>query len=124
MKTTLLYLTPVLFIGLTACEKDPAAEAREARKEAREEAREAKEEIREEAREIREKAAEAATDSPAKLRFKGSWNEAKGKLKQKFAQLTDDDLLYTEGKEDELYGRLQQRLGKTREEVERILDEL
>ncbi|MEZ0274555.1 MAG: CsbD family protein [Roseimicrobium sp.] len=64
------------------------------------------------------------TDSPSKLKAKGDWNEAKGKLKQKFAELTDDDLLYQEGKEDELYGRLQQRLGKTRAEVDKILEDL
>ncbi|WP_345781014.1 CsbD family protein [Prosthecobacter sp.] len=58
------------------------------------------------------------------MKIKGNWNEMKGKLKQKFAQLTDDDLMYQNGKEDELYGRLQQRLGKSREEVERILNEL
>ena len=52
-----------------------------------------------------------------KLQFKGTWNEAKGKLKQKYAQLTDDDLIFLEGKEDELLGRLQTRLGKTKEEV-------
>jgi uncharacterized protein YjbJ (UPF0337 family) len=56
--------------------------------------------------------------------IKGNWNELKGKLKQKYADLTDDDLMYAEGKEDELYGRLQQKLGKTREELERELDEL
>jgi len=52
-------------------------------------------------------------------KLKGQWNEVKGKLKQKYADLTDDDLLYVEGKEDELLGRLQQKLGKTREELER-----
>jgi len=52
-----------------------------------------------------------------KLQIKGAWNEVKGKLKQKYAQLTDDDLLFTEGKEEELYGRLQKRLGKTKEEI-------
>jgi uncharacterized protein YjbJ (UPF0337 family) len=57
-----------------------------------------------------------------KLQFEGGWNEIKGKLKQKYAQLTDDDLKYTEGKEDELFGRLQAKLGKTREEVHDILD--
>jgi len=57
-------------------------------------------------------------------RIKGSWNEMKGKLKQKYGQLTDDDLTYTEGKEDELYGRLQQRLGKTKDEVRKELDSL
>ncbi len=56
--------------------------------------------------------------------LKGNWNELKGKLKQKYADLTDDDLLYAEGKEDELYGKLQQKLGKTREEVQKELDSL
>jgi uncharacterized protein YjbJ (UPF0337 family) len=51
------------------------------------------------------------------LKIKGSWNIVKGKLKQKYADLTDDDLAFAEGKEEELYGRLQQRLGKTREEI-------
>ena len=60
--------------------------------------------------------------SPSSLRIKGNWNELKGKLKQQFADLTDDDLLYVEGKEDELYGRLQKRLGKTRAEVEKLFD--
>lgn len=46
----------------------------------------------------------------------------KGKLKQKYADLTDDDLLYVEGKEDELLGKLQQKLGKTRAEIERELE--
>lgn len=49
--------------------------------------------------------------------IKGNWNEIKGKLKQKYAELTDDDLLYEEGKEDELFGRLQQKIGKTKEEI-------
>jgi uncharacterized protein YjbJ (UPF0337 family) len=57
-----------------------------------------------------------------KLQFKGSWNEVKGKLKQKYAQLTDDDLTYGEGKDDELVGRLQKKLGKTAEEVRHILE--
>jgi uncharacterized protein YjbJ (UPF0337 family) len=51
------------------------------------------------------------------LSLKGSWNELKGKLKQKYADLTDDDLLYEEGREDELYGRLQNRIGKSREAI-------
>ena len=51
------------------------------------------------------------------LKIKGSWNVLKGKLKQKYAELTDDDLVFADGKEEELYGRLQQRLGKTREEI-------
>lgn len=56
--------------------------------------------------------------------LKGNWNELKGKLKQKYADLTDDDLLYAEGKEDELYGKLQQKLGKTKEELQQELDSL
>lgn len=59
-----------------------------------------------------------------KLRIKGAWNEAKGKLKQKYGQLTDDDLTYAEGKEDELYGRLQQKLGKTKDEVRQEIENL
>ncbi len=59
-----------------------------------------------------------------KLSFRGSWNEIKGKLKQKYADLTDDDLTFIEGKEDELLGRLQQRTGRTqqqlREEIEKL----
>jgi uncharacterized protein YjbJ (UPF0337 family) len=58
------------------------------------------------------------------LQFKGSWNEVKGKLKQKYGQLTDDDLAFTEGKEDELLGRLQQRLGKTKELLRKEIESL
>lgn len=53
--------------------------------------------------------------------FKGNWEMIKGKLKQKYADLTDDDLMYVEGKEDETLGRIQKKLGKSREEVEKIL---
>nr|NQU90408.1 CsbD family protein [Bacteroidota bacterium] len=56
--------------------------------------------------------------------FKGDWNKTKGKLKQKFAMLTDSDLLLIEGKQDELLGRLQSKLGKTKEEVRKIISEL
>ena len=52
-----------------------------------------------------------------KLELKGTWNELKGKVKQKFADLTDDDLKYEEGKDDELLGRLQQKIGKGRDEL-------
>ena len=52
------------------------------------------------------------------LRIKGNWNELKGKLKQKYGDLTDDDLTYTEGKEDEFLGKLQKSLGKTKAEIE------
>lgn len=58
------------------------------------------------------------------LTWKGRWNELKGKVKQQYADLTDDDLLYAEGKEDELLGKLQQKTGKTKEEVEDWLDKL
>lgn len=55
------------------------------------------------------------------LQIKGKWNEIKGKLKQQYADLTDDDLLYEEGQEDKLIGKLQQKLGKTRDEVIEML---
>ena len=55
---------------------------------------------------------------------KGNWNEQKGKLKQKFAVLTDNDLMYEEGKRDEMFGKLQIKLGKTREELHKIVDSL
>lgn len=54
--------------------------------------------------------------------LKGDWNVTKGKLKQKWANLTDDDLTFAEGKEDELIGRLQKRTGETREAVQREID--
>lgn len=56
--------------------------------------------------------------------MKGNWAEVKGKLKQKFATLTDDDLLFVEGKEEELEGRLQAKLGKTKAEIKKIISEL
>ena len=59
-----------------------------------------------------------------KLGFKGSWNEVKGKLKQKYAQLTDDDLAFAEGKEDEVLGRLEQKLGKTKEDLRKEIENL
>ena len=59
-----------------------------------------------------------------KLTVKGNWNQAKGKLKTAYADLTDNDLLLEEGKEDELYGRLQKKLGKTREEIKKMIEDL
>jgi uncharacterized protein YjbJ (UPF0337 family) len=59
-----------------------------------------------------------------KLTIEGNWNEIKGKLKQKYGDLTDDDLAFSRGKEDELYGRLQKKLGKTKEEIKREIEEL
>ena len=59
-----------------------------------------------------------------KLQLKGGWNEVKGKLKQKYGQLTDDDLSFTEGKDEELLGRLQARLGKTKEALREEIEKL
>ncbi|MBK7572929.1 MAG: CsbD family protein [Bacteroidetes bacterium] len=56
--------------------------------------------------------------------IKGNWNEQKGKLKQKFAMLTDNDLLFAEGKKDEMMGKLQIKLGKTKEELYKMISEL
>lgn len=58
------------------------------------------------------------------LELKGKWNQAKGRLKQSYGSLTDDDLRYEEGKEDELIGRLQEKLGKSRDEVRKILRDI
>ena len=54
--------------------------------------------------------------------IKGNWNEQKGKLKQKFAILTDNDLMFEEGKKDEMLGRLQVKLGKTKEQIRQIIE--
>ena len=76
---------------------------------------------------------EEATDSGSvrepftsmnKLRLKGSWNEVKGKLKQKYGQLTDNDLAFAEGKDEELLGRLQNRIGKSKDELRREIENL
>jgi uncharacterized protein YjbJ (UPF0337 family) len=56
-----------------------------------------------------------------KFEFKGDWNIAKGKLKQKWAELTDDDLQLAEGKHEELLGRIQKRTGQTREAIENAI---
>jgi uncharacterized protein YjbJ (UPF0337 family) len=58
------------------------------------------------------------------LELKGNWNEVKGKLKQKYSQLTDDDLTFAEGKDDELFGRLQKKLGRTKEELRAEIEKL
>ena len=98
MKTILLLAIPCMALSFSSCDK-PEKER------------------------LKEKASDA-TDYPAnKLKVKGNWNQVKGKLKQKYAQLTDDDLLYAEGKEEELYGRLQKKLGKTRQEIESLFEE-
>jgi len=59
-----------------------------------------------------------------KLQFKGNWNEVKGKLKQKYGQLTDDDLTFTEGKDEELLGRLEKRLGRSKDELRTELERM
>ncbi|WP_329904059.1 CsbD family protein [Porphyromonas pogonae] len=58
----------------------------------------------------------------ADLRFKGKWNELKGRAKQEWADLTDDDLLYEEGQEDEMFGRIQKKTGKTIEDIKNWFD--
>jgi uncharacterized protein YjbJ (UPF0337 family) len=59
-----------------------------------------------------------------KLSMKGNWKEIAGKLKQRYANLTDDDLLFKEGKEEELLGRLQQKLGKTKDDLRKLIAKL
>ncbi len=56
--------------------------------------------------------------------IKGNWNEIAGKIKQKYADLTDDDLLYVKGAEEELLGRLQKKLGKTRDEIKELIEKI
>ena len=58
------------------------------------------------------------------LNIKGNWNELKGKLKQKYGELTDDDLTFAEGKDDEMLGRLQKKLGRTKEEIRKEIEKL
>ena len=59
-----------------------------------------------------------------KLEYKGTWNEVKGRLKKSYASLTDDDLTYREGQEDEMLGKVQKKLGKTRDEVVKMIRSL
>jgi len=56
--------------------------------------------------------------------LKGNWEQQKGKLKQKFANLTDNDLLFAEGKKEEMFGRLETKLGKSKEELRKIISGL
>ena len=55
-------------------------------------------------------------------KLKGNWNIVKGKLKQEYGDLTDDDLTYEEGKEDELFGRLQKKTGETKDKLKKFID--
>lgn len=59
----------------------------------------------------------------ADLQLKGNWNKIKGNLKEQYSELTDDDLAYAEGKEEQLIGRIQKRLGKSKEEVRKMIEE-
>ena len=59
-----------------------------------------------------------------KLRIKGNWNELKWKIKQQWGDLTDDDLMYEEGREDELLGKIQKKTGKSREEIVNYINNL
>lgn len=56
--------------------------------------------------------------------LEGGWNELKGKIKQAYADLTDDDLTHAEGKEDEMWGRIQQKTGKTKDEIHKAVADL
>jgi uncharacterized protein YjbJ (UPF0337 family) len=59
---------------------------------------------------------------PNSKEIKGKWDELKGKLKQKYAELTDDDLLFEEGKEDVTWGKIQQKVGKTEKEIKSLFE--
>ncbi|WP_338790825.1 CsbD family protein (plasmid) [Bernardetia sp. Wsw4-3y2] len=59
-----------------------------------------------------------------KLEYQGTWNEVKGRLKKSYGSLTDDDLTYAEGQEDQMLGKIQQKLGKTRDEVVKMIKSL
>ena len=64
------------------------------------------------------------TGAGSTLVMHGSWDDVKGQLKQNYAELTEEDLTYAEGKEDELFGRLQVRLGKTKEDIVSLIDNI
>lgn len=119
MKIIPLLTVAAVALALPACDKksEVGKDANDAGKAVKEAAKDVKKEAKEAQEDAKEKTA------PTRLKLRGSWDETKGKLKQKFAQLTDDDLLYTEGKEEELYGRLEKKLGKSREEVQKLLEE-
>ncbi|HKK38358.1 MAG TPA: CsbD family protein [Cryomorphaceae bacterium] len=55
-------------------------------------------------------------------KMKGNWNQLKGKLKQQYGDLSDDDLTYAEGKEDEVLGRIQEKTGKSKDEIKSFID--
>ncbi|MCZ4407452.1 CsbD family protein [Cryomorphaceae bacterium 1068] len=57
-------------------------------------------------------------------KIRGNWNQLKGKLKQEYGELNDDDLTYAEGKEDELLGKIQEKTGKSKEQIKEFIDQL
>jgi len=59
---------------------------------------------------------------PNSKEIKGNWEQLKGKMKQKFAELTDDDLLHEEGKEQEMWGKITEKLGKTEKEIKSLFE--
>jgi len=63
-------------------------------------------------------------DDSIKDKLRGNWNQLKGKLKERYSELTDDDLTYMEGQEDQLIGKIQHRIGKSKEEVRSMLNHL
>jgi uncharacterized protein YjbJ (UPF0337 family) len=56
--------------------------------------------------------------------LEGTWNETKGRLKQKFAMLTDDDVMLLKGKQEEMLGRIQVRLGISKAEIQKLISEI
>lgn len=57
-------------------------------------------------------------------KLKGNWNQIKGKIKQEYGEVTDNDLTFVEGKEDEMLGRIQKKTGKSKEEIKKFIDRL
>lgn len=57
-------------------------------------------------------------------KLKGNWNQIKGNLKQRWGNLTDDELLYEEGKEDELIGKIQKKTGETKENINDFIEKM
>ncbi|MBW2961163.1 CsbD family protein [Mesonia aestuariivivens] len=59
-----------------------------------------------------------------KMELEGKWNQIKGNFKQKYGNVTDDDVTYSEGKFDEMLGRLQEKTGKSKEELQKEIEKL
>ena len=56
--------------------------------------------------------------------FKGKWHQIKGSLKEKWGELTDDEITRVDGNLEKMSGLIQQKYGKSREEAEREIDDL